>query len=554
MPDTMETNDRNSGIHTATNYKSDIEALVIGAGFSGLRMLLELRERGVPAQILEAGVGIGGAWYWNNYPGCRTDVESSVYCMDFSEELYQEWTWKEQYATQPEVREYLNYVADRFDLRRSISFNSKVTAAYFDNEQNIWHVRTSRGDSLSCRFLVFGTGFVSAAKKIPFPGFDTFQGEWYQTSSWPEEKQSLQGKRVAVIGTGSSGVQVTPLVSHAAKSVHVFQRTPNYILRSRYETISQERATGLKADYSGIWARARENLMGFDQPSAGRTFSELNGDAVSIKRVLDAAYETGGFGFLLQVFDDVFTNKEANETMCEYLREKTFALVKDPETAARLNPDYPLFTKRPVIGHGYLESFNKPHVHLVDVHADPINAIVPTGIRTASGKQFDVDVIIYALGFDAHTGAITGIDLRGREGRTIQSAWSKSIDTYQGLTLEGFPNMFMLSGPKTVLANFPLLASTTAIEIGKMITFVRDHGHKAIEPLPEAQERWSGLCDMIFNGTVMAPHSARVNSWEVGANIPGKPTGSLWFLGGLPAYTAQVAEESIAGYPNYVLS
>ncbi|KAL3466973.1 hypothetical protein BJX64DRAFT_301373 [Aspergillus heterothallicus] len=528
------------------------EALIIGAGFSGLRMLHELRTRDIPARILEAGAGIGGAWFWNNYPGCRTDVESWVYCMNFSEELCQEWTWKERYATQAEVREYLNFVADRFDMRRSITLNARVTEAHFDEEKKIWNVKTGTGDALSCRFLIFATGTLSAPRRIPFSGFETFQGEWYQTSSWPEERPSLKGKRVAIIGTGSSGVQVTPLVAHVAKSVHVFQRTPNHILPSRLGNMTPEHVSEIKSDYNKVWARAQEHAMGFDLPPAGRTFTGLAADPVAIRRALDAAYERGGFGAPLQVFDDLFTNKDANRAICDYLREKIYALVKDPETAARLTPDHAIFAKRPVVGHGYLEAFNKPHVHLVDVREDPIGEIVSTGIRTKSGRQYDVDVIIYALGFDALSGALTGIDIRGRGGRTIQDQWSETIDTYQGLSVEGFPNMFTVLGPKTSLANFPLVAAKTAAEIGKMMSFVREHEHSTIEPLREAQDRWGRFCDMIFNCTVLAADAARVNSWTVGANIPGKPTGTLWFVGGFPGYVAQLSQESEQGYPSYV--
>ncbi|KAL4934787.1 hypothetical protein BDV06DRAFT_235158 [Aspergillus oleicola] len=530
----------------------DTEAIIIGAGFSGLRMLIELRNRGISAKVLEAGAGIGGTWFWNNYPGCRTDCESWVYCMDFSKELCQEWSWEERYPLQAEVKAYLNFVADRFNLRKNISLNSRVTAAHFDDESQTWQVKTATGARLTSRFVVFGTGLLSAAKHIPFPGFRSFKGEWYQTSSWPEDQVSLKGKRVAVIGTGSTGVQIVPLLSHVAKSVHVFQRTPNYILPARYENISQEHASDIKDSYDQIWVRARKQLMGLDMPLAGRVLADLKSDSIAINRVLDAAYEMGGFGYLFQVFDDLFTNKQANDIMCEYLREKTRAIVHDPMTAALLNPDYPLFTKRPAIGHNYLESFNKTHVHLIDVHSDPIQGITPTGIHTEQDNHYEVDVIIYALGFDAVSGPLTGIDIRGREGRTIQSEWKKSINTYQGLTVEGFPNMFMTSGPKSTFANFPVLLSFTAPEIGKMISFVRDHGHKSIEPSGEAQGNWGELCNMIFQSTVLAADATRTNSWSVGANIPAKPAGTLYFFGGLPGYTAEIMKESAAGFPNYV--
>ncbi|KAJ0415286.1 Baeyer-Villiger monooxygenase [Aspergillus carlsbadensis] len=545
---THKTNGQGSGVAL------DTEAIVVGAGFSGLRMLLELRKRGIAAKVLEAGSGVGGTWFWNTYPGCRTDCESWVYCMNFSDELCQEWTWKERYAPQSDVRAYLNYVADRFNLRKDITLDTRVTAASFDESRAIWKVQCAGpGDSrasLTCRFLVFATGLLSTAKQIPFAGFDTFEGEWYQTSSWPREAVSCQGKRVAVVGTGSTGVQLIPVVAHVAKSVHVFQRTPNYILPARYENLSQEHITSIKDSYNSIWDRARAQTMGLDMPPAGRVLADVEGDPTAIRRVLDSAYEMGGFGYLFQVFDDLFTNKEANEIMCDYLREKTNAIVKDPKTAALLNPDYPLFTKRPAIGHRYLEAFNKPNVHLVDVCADPIEAVTPSGIRTAK-QDYEVDIIIYAIGFDAVTGALTDIDIQGRHGRSLRNEWSKTIDTYQGLTVEGFPNMFMLSGPKSTFANFPMLLASTALEIGKMISFVSHNRVRTIEPSKDAQDRWHDLCEMIFQGTVLAADATRTNSWAVGANIPGKPTGTLYFFGGLPAYVGNIQEESAAGFPSY---
>jgi cyclohexanone monooxygenase len=470
--------------------------------------------------------------------------------MNFSEELCQEWTWKERYPTQSEVRAYLNHVADRFDMRKDITLNTQVVAARFDEERGVWHVESSDGNAYTSRFLVFGTGLLSAAKEIPFPGFETFKGAWYQTSSWPDCPVSLEGKRVAVIGTGSTGVQITPVVSHVARSLHVFSADAKLHLTSEVREPIARANTQYKSNYNAIWARARELTMGLDMGPAGRVLDDLRGDTVAINRILDAGYETGGFSYLFQIFDDLFTNKEANQIMCEYLREKTRAIVKDPQTAALLNPDYTLFTKRPAIGHHYLESFNKPDVHLVDLRADPIEAITPTGIRTAS-QDYPFDVIVYALGFDAVSGPLTSSDIRGKNGRKLKSEWEENIDTYQGLTIEGFPNMFMVSGPKSTFANFPMLIASTGPAIADMISTVHSNKNKLIEPTKEAQDHWHALCDEIFQSTVLAADAVRTNSWAVGVNIPGKPKGPLYFFGGIPAYAAHIAKEAKAGYPNY---
>ncbi|KAM0817835.1 putative Cyclohexanone monooxygenase [Seiridium cardinale] len=537
----------------ATERANHYEAIVIGAGFSGLRMLWVLRQLNLSARVFEAGDGVGGAWHWNNYPGCKTDCESWVYCLNFSPELCQEWTWKERYPSQAEMRSYLNHVADRFDMRKDISLNTHITEARFDDDKNIWRVKSAQGDTYTSDFVVLGTGLLSSAKKIPFPGFKTFQGESYQTSSWPHEPVSLKDKRVGVIGTGSTGVQIVPIAAHVAKSVHVFQRTPNYVLPSRSEPISAEQSESIKANYDEIWARAEKQLMGLDMPPAGRVLADVKDDPVAVRRVLDAAYEQGGFGFLFQVFDDLFVNAEANETMCEYLREKTRALVKDPKTAQLLNPKYPLFTKRPPNGAKYLESFNKPNVHLVDLSTNGIKEIVPGGIRTET-DEYELDVIIYALGFDAVSGPVTGIDIHGRQGRSLREEWNKSIETFQGLTIAGYPNLFMTSGPKSTFSNFPMLISTTTVEIGKVISATREKQCKTAEPTAEAQTGWTALCDDLFDHTVLSKYADETRSWTVGANIPGKPRGTLYFFGGLPGYSAQCQKESAAGFPSYVFA
>ncbi|OAG42657.1 hypothetical protein AYO21_03242 [Fonsecaea monophora] len=530
----------------------DFEAAIIGAGFSGLRMLYELRRIGVSAKIFETGSEVGGTWYWNNYPGCRTDCESWVYALNCSKELCQEWTWSERYPRQPEVKQYLNFVADRFDMRKDILFNSQIKSAHFDEDKNVWKLETSKGEKYSSVFLILGTGLLSSAKKIPFPGYESFKGDWYQTSSWPKDKEvSFKDKRVAVVGTGATGVQIVPVAAHVAKSVHVFQRTPNYILPARNYTVTKEHATEIKQNYDDIWACARGQVFGLDIPPTGRLYADVKDDPETVQKAFDAGWEAGGFNFVFETFDDLFTSEECNKAACDFLRNKTRAIVKDPKTAEKLNPDYALFSKRPPLGHRYLESFNRPNVHLVDIKESPIQEITPKGIRTST-DEYEFDIIVYAIGFDAVTGPITSMDIRGRNGRAIANEWSTKIDTMLGIGIEGFPNLFMMSGPKGTFSNFPMIIDTTGTEIGKMINYLRETGQQTIEPTKAAQDNWNELCEQLYGATVMSKTAEKVGSWFTGANIPGKPTGTLYYFGGLQNYIAECQKESSAGFPGFV--
>src|SRR4051812_9210309 len=444
-----------------TGEARPLDALVIGAGFSGLYQLLCLRDRlGLSVQVLEAGGGVGGTWYWNRYPGARCDSESHSYCYSFSEELTREGEWSERYPGPPEILRYLNYVADRFDLKRDIRFNTRVSSAHYDEKANLWRVNTDTGETLTAQFLITAVGCLSSANIPNIKGLDTFEGRWYHTGEWPHEGVDFGGKRVGLIGTGSTGIQATPVIAEQAAQLFVFQRTPNYSVPARNHPLTPEQMDEIKADYAEIRRRCRESYAGF--PYAITLTSAMD---VSEEERL-ATYERlwaeeGGFKFIYGSYFDLLFNKDANDTAAEFIRAKIREIVKDPVVAEKLLPkDYPYGTKRPPIDTDYFETFNRPNVTLVDLRETPTTEIVPNGVRTTD-TVYALDVIVFATGFDAMTGSLLKIDIRGRDGLTLQEKWEAGPTSYLGLQVAGFPNMFTITGPGSpaVLANMP-----TAIE------------------------------------------------------------------------------------------
>jgi len=532
--------------------KPDYDVIVIGAGFGGLRALHEFRKLGLSTKIIEAGTGVGGTWYWNRYPGARTDSESWVYIVNFSKELKAEWVWTERYPTQKEVLAYLDHVADRFDMRKDIQFSSRVKSAHYDEAKNIWTITTEKGDSYTSTFFIPASGVLSIGRKPPFPGVDSFKGEWYQTSSWPKERVDFVGKRVAVVGTGATGVQVVPIVAHHAKSVTVFQRTANYVIPGRNHALTEDQLQEIKRNYDEIWNKARGQVFGFPMETYGRTIDSVK-DEAEHQRILEAGWESGGFRFVFETFDDLLTNDKSNEAAAAFVRNKIHTIVKDPKTADLLSPNYPLLAKRPPLGHFYYEAFNRPNVKLVDISNDPIQEITPQGIRTGTA-EYEFDTIIYAIGFDAGTGALIQMDVRGKNNRSLSEEWSKRLETYLGITVEGYPNMFMITGPQSPFANIPVVIDNTVDWIGKAISYMRDHGYKRAEPTQGASEKWGDHVKAVFDATAMARSSATVHSWFVGANVPGKPLAALFYFGGVAAYFEHCEKEAAAGFPDLKFS
>jgi cyclohexanone monooxygenase len=528
----------------------DYDVVVIGAGFSGLRMLQEARQRGLSVRVLEAGGDVGGTWNFNRYPGARTDSESWAYCFSFDKGLQDDWDWQERYPSQPEVLSYLRHVAERFDMRRDIQFGTRVRSAVFDEDRDLWTVTTEQGETLVCQFLVSASGLLSAAHEPPFPGLAEFTGEWYLTARWPHEPVDWAGKRVAVVGTGASGIQLIPLVAETASRLTVFQRTANYILPGRNYVLHDAQRQRIKRDYDKIWEQVSRQAMGMPMNPAGRSFADVSPD--ERRRILEAGWEEGGFRYFLETFDDVFTNEEANAAVSEFVRDKIRSIVRDPKTAELLCPgdDHPLGAKRPPLGHFYYETFNREHVELVDVLDNPISDVTATGIRLADGTEYEADIIIFATGFDAMTGSQTSIDMRGRNGRTLASKWSEGPRTHLALTVDEFPNLFMIAGPQIPFANAPVMIEPSAEWIGRAITHTREQGYTRIEPTPEAVEEYQQQVLAYYNATIF-PAGASIRSWFVGANTPGKAFGVALNFGGFPNFISEVTAEADQGFQHY---
>jgi cation diffusion facilitator CzcD-associated flavoprotein CzcO len=528
----------------------DFDVVVIGAGFGGLRMLYEARRRGLSARVLEAGTDVGGTWYWNRYPGARTDTEAWAYCFEFDKQLQDEWDWQERYPSQPEVLGYLRHVADRLDLRRDIVFGARVSSAVFDEERDVWTVGTESGESLVSRYLVGATGLLSVPHQPPFPGVEDFTGEWYLTARWPDAPVDFTGKRVALVGTGSTGVQLAPIIAETASRLTVLQRTANYVLPGRNHVIHDGQRQAIKAGYDKIWDRTNRNGAGMAMEPADRMFADVGPEQQ--RRILEAGWEDGGFGFFLKTFDDMFVSEESNAAAADLVREKIRSVVQDPATAELLcpKPDHPLGAKRPPVGHLYYETFNRDNVELVDISENAIAAVTPTGLRLEDGTEQEFDMIVFGLGFDALTGSLASIDLRGRSGLSIADRWKDGPRTHWGLTVDGFPNLFLISGPHIPFANIPRVVEPCAEWIGRAIEYANDHDATRIEPTPEAVEEFQVEVDMFYNATLF-PAGVKLRSWFVGTETDGKTASPAIYFGGYPNYVAGITKEAYEGFPHY---
>jgi cation diffusion facilitator CzcD-associated flavoprotein CzcO len=528
---------------------ADYDAVIVGAGFSGLYMLYRLREQGLRCRVYEAGSGVGGAWYWNRYPGARCDSESWFYCYSFSEELLQEWTWSQRFPEQQEILRYLDHVADRFDLRPDIQLDTKVTAAIYDDDTRRWTVETSQGDRVTARYVVTAVGGLSAANIPKIPGLDDFEGSWYHTGHWPHEGVDLQGLRVGVIGTGSTGTQLIPVVAEEAGHLVVFQRTPNFTMPARNRPLDEATIAEIKSTYDEIWRRAKSSPGAMPLPAPTQSFDEV--DAAEARRRYEEAWEHGGV-LVLQQFNDLMTNPASNEFAAQFFREKIASIVKDPETARKLMPTtYPIAAKRPVLDTNYYETFNRPNVELVDVRATPISRITPKGIMVGD-VEYELDVIIFATGFDAVTGAFAAIDIRGRNGVKLVDKWRDGPTAYLGLAIAGFPNLFTVNGPcnPALLTNVPVSIEHDVEWISDCIAYVEREQIEAIEPTEEAEAEWVRHVDEAVDGTLYL----QAESWWMGANIEGKPRRFMLYVGGHADFRQRCAEVAAAGYTGFALS
>jgi len=528
----------------------EVDVVVVGAGFGGLYMIHKLRELNLRTVCFEAGGGVGGTWYWNRYPGARCDVESMDYSYSFSPELEQEWVWTERYPSQPELLRYLNHVADRFDLRRDIQFDTRVESATFSDDTQRWLVTTAQGQVVRAQYVVMATGILSKPRVPDFPGLSDFAGALYQTSNWPHEGVDLTGLRVGVIGTGSSGIQAIPEIAKQASHLTVFQRTPNFSLPAYNGPLDEEGQRELKRTYRERREQSRLSPSGL--PMTKTDESALAFSDAERRARYEQRWQIGGFQSILSSYNDLMVNQAANDTAAEFVRGKIAATVQDPETAQKLMPrDHPIGTKRPCVDTDYYATYNRPNVSLVDLRATPIVEVTPTGIRT-SAETIELDALVLATGFDAMTGALLAIDIRGRDGVRLADEWAHGPRTYLGVAVAGFPNLFTMTGPQSPSA---LSNVVTSIEqhvewIGDLLRHLSEHGLSTVEATPAAQEEWVAHVNAVAAATLY-PTAA---SWYMGANIPGKPRIFMPYIGGVGNYRQRCEKIAANGYEGFVLS
>ncbi len=525
----------------------DYDAIVIGAGFAGLYAIYKLRQLGFKVQGYEKGGDVGGVWYWNRYPGARCDCESYYYSYSFSKALQQEWDWSLRYSEQPEILRYLSHVADRFELRPHIQFDTAVEAMAFDEGADLWRVRTSRGQEVTARVVVSAAGCISAMQKPQYRGLDRFAGETFYTAAWPHEGVDFTGQRVGIIGTGASGVQAIPVIARQATHLTVFQRTANYVIPARNGPMGEEWRAWVKAHYDEIRDKclASPGAVPFDNPhrKAVETPPEER------QAIYEKVWALGGLRFFAETFTDLITDAAANETAAEFVRDHIRKVVKDPQVAERLIPrSHPIATKRPPLDDDYYETFNRANVTLVDIAANPITHFTEHAAYTAQGA-YALDSLVLATGFDAMTGALMRIAIRGRGGQTLQDKWAAGASSYLGLGIAGFPNLFTVTGPfsPSVVANMPTGVEHHVDWIAECLAHMREHGLTTIEASEAAEQQWVAHATEVADATLYP----RTNSWYVGANIPGKPRQFMVYLGGFSAYRERCAAIAEGGYEGF---
>jgi cyclohexanone monooxygenase len=523
------------------------DAVVVGAGFAGLYMLHRLRGLGFAARVFEAGGGVGGTWYWNRYPGARCDVESMQYSFSFSEELDQQWDWSERYAPQPEILSYANHVADRFDLRRDIVFNTRVTSATFDETANCWRIETDRGDQVTARFCIMAVGCLSATNHPAFRGREDFRGPIYHTGEWPHDGVDFTGLRVGVIGTGSSAIQSIPIIARQASALTVFQRTATYSVPAWNEKLSAEYRKAIKADYPALRAKARARPTGFYFPFNMKPALEATDD--ERERQYEEFWKRGGLPFL-GAYGDLLFEKAANDTIADFARRKIRSIVRDPATAELLCPDNVFGCKRLCVDTGYFETYNLPHVKLVDVSKTPIERFTAHGIEV-NGTEYPLDAIVCATGFAAMTGSFDRIRITGRHGLTLSEKWRAGPKTYLGVASAGFPNFFTITGPgsPSVLASMIQAIEQHVDWMADLIAHMRDVGAATVEPIESYEDEWIEHVNEVSKVSLRSTCS----SWYVGANIAGRPRVFMPYIGGFPIYVQKCNEVMTNGFEGFVM-
>jgi cyclohexanone monooxygenase len=529
----------------------NLDVIIVGAGVAGLYAIHKLRGLGFEVKAFEAGDGVGGTWYWNRYPGCRCDVESLEYSFSFDPELEQDWHWPERYGNQGEILEYVNHVADRFDLRRNIQFKTRVISAQFEDKTGLWTVKTDKDEVITAPYCIMATGNLSTPRKPSIQGIDDFDGEWFHTGLWPHEGVDFKNKRVGIIGTGSSGVQSIPIIASQAEHLYVFQRTANFSLPARNEPMTDAREQPHKATYRERREAAYDTPFGIaGYPPPTKSALEVSEDERNA--IYEAKWQEGGSISFLYSFTDLLTNEEANDTASDFVRNKIRATVKDQETAEALCPnDHPIGTKRLILDTNYYETYNRPNVDLVNIRKDPIQAITKTGIKTGS-EEYILDAIIFATGFDAMTGAMKEIDIRTDLGADIHTKWQDGPATYLGIMMADFPNLFMVTGPQSpgVKSQMILSCEQHVDWIANCLVHLRNSNYRRITPTQEAEKDWVTHNNWVADQTLYP----MANSWYMGSNIPGKPRIFMPYVGGVHTYKKKCDEVAKAGYEGFELS
>ena len=537
---------------TDTTATTHYDAVVIGAGFAGMYMLKKLRDDlGMNIQVYERGSGVGGTWFWNRYPGARCDSESYIYCFSFDDDLLQEWNWSGKYPEQPEILEYLNHVADRFDLRSGIQFNTSVTAAHFNDATELWEIETDQGDRVTANYVVTAIGCISTGQIPQIPGLDSFEGEMHHTGAWPHDGVDFEGKKVAVVGTGSSGVQSIPVIARESRHLTVFQRTPQYTIPARHENVDQAFLKEVKANYTEIMQQSKVSFAGFPVEFTEESALEVSDEERRAK--FEELWEVGGFRFLFQSYGDIAVDRRANDTASEFIRSKIREIVNDPATAEKLLPrDHPFGSKRALIDTNYFDTYNRDNVDLVDIRHFPIEEITPTGLRTADGEEYEFDIIVFATGYDAMTGTFFKIDFTGRNGAKLTEKWAEGPKTYLGLSTTDFPNMFMITGPgsPSVLSNMPVSIEQHVEFVADFIDYLRERGVDTVDVDPAAEDDWVQHVNDVAEQTMYM----LADSWYLGANIPGKPRVFMPYAGGVGVYRERCEEIAATDYPGYIQS
>jgi cyclohexanone monooxygenase len=524
------------------------DVIVVGAGFAGMYMLHRLRRSGLSVRLLEAGKGPGGVWYWNRYPGARCDVESMEYQYGFDQEIVRAWTWSERYGTQPEILKYVNFVAERLEIYRDADFETRIVSAEWEEGSGTWLLKAADGRSFRAQFCIMATGHLSAVNTPDIEGLESFAGNTYHTGEWPHAGVDFRGRNVAVIGTGSSGVQSIPVIAQQARHLFVFQRTPSYSLPAEMRPLSAQEVAEAKEQHPILREKVKySHALSFIEAGKESIFA-LGREKV--QEILESRWRSGGFAFLAS-FTDTMSNPEANKIVADFVREKIRQKVHDPRVAELLMPtDYPIGAKRPCLDTGYYETFNRPNVMLIDVQSTPIDRIAAAGIICA-GREYAVDDIVFATGFDAMTGALARIDIRGEGAVALKEKWAAGPVTYLGLGTAGFPNLFMMSGPgsPSVLANCITGAEQQVEWLGDCIEYLRARGRRTIEPEADAERQWVRHVNEVASGTLYV----HTNSWYLGSNIPGKPRVFMPYLGH-GQYRIKCEQVAARGYSGFSIS